>query len=197
MARFGRSFPTHTKRAKAGLSNVQITLAVATSTSSSVQIVKSGTIATTTTVAPAITAIKLAALQTLSVATATTDTLTTHAGKGMILSVTETPTRTLTKGVGKMVAGSTTTVPAMRKAIGINLGTVSTLTPKYVMRSRVVMNNFDGGITAPLSATVVTESPSEIVQPGLFRIDPPKGTITVQFRAFIMKIIRRVGISSR
>jgi hypothetical protein len=195
MARTGRAYPSHVISKKAGLASYIVTLNVVSPTSLSMLKAKVVTLSVVSATVDGLTAIKLKSLTTLSVASATVNSIATKSGKGMILSVTSATTSTMIRAVGKGIIVVSPTAIALIKGIGKVLGTTLLLTPKYVLRSRLVVNNFDGGLSSPLSATVLPEQTIPTLQPGLFRVSPPKSTIKVQFREFITSVFKRVGVS--
>ena len=195
MARTGRSYPSHQVIIHgAGLSNYFVTLSIQSPALPFVVKQAGKTLSVVSAIIPTLTPIKLKALQTLSVVTTTVPLIIPILGKGMILSVVSPVTVTVLKGPGKILAVSTSVIPTMRKGIGKFLGDTISGTLNVVFRSKIVVNNFDGGLVGPVTTPTVRVSPLVQIFPGLFRIAPPKGAIKVQFRTFIMKIVKRVVI---
>lgn len=192
MARIGRSFPAHPQIRRAAGSNVTVTLAVVSPVVSYVQKGSSKTLTVTSTVVPVLNGIKLKALQVLSVTSATIVTLTTVTGRGMILSVVSAINPTIIRGPGKVLSVASPALPQLIKRIGKFLGDTTGVIPIYSLRSRIILYNFDGGIAGTLSTNTLTTRSIVQILPGLFRIAPPKGAIKIQFRTFVIQIIKRI-----
>src|SRR5690348_13444197 len=118
MARFGRAFPPTVLFEKAGVSNYTITLKVTSATALSLFKSKLANLLVTSATSNLLTAIKLKGLATLSVVSATTDTLSTHKGAGMILSAASTTTNTISRAIKKVVGyGDTPTLQTYSNTI--------------------------------------------------------------------------------
>ena len=188
----GRSFPTHTKIAKAGISNVSVTLSVVSATTPAVNKTIGKTLSITSATNPVLTAL-IVKLQTLSVASATTSTIATKKGAGRILSVTSLTVPTMSRGITKSLTIQSPSVPILTKTIGKVLGT-PVLSLSFSLKSKIILNNFDGGVRGPAGTNTLQEPTVVTVAPGLFRIAPPKGIIKIQFRPFNIPITKRVPI---
>lgn len=194
MPRIGRSFPAHTVIGRAGVSNYLVNLSVVSVTVSSLQRQQIKILPVTTATTNSLASIKLKSLQVLSIASATSNSLATKVGKGRILSVTTLTSSNVNRSITKSLSISSQSIISLRKGINKLIGTQGSIIPTYVMRSRIVLNNYDGGIKG-LPSTTTTPVPSIVnVFPGLFRIASPKGALKVQFRSFLSSIVKRIVI---
>lgn len=222
MTRAGRSFPLHTVTEIAPISNYTITLRAISPVVALVAKGPTRTLSIISNTVNTISAMKLGKLIILSVASSVSSSLLASKGKGIIVSATSSVAVSITKGIRKIVSISSSTsggsvwsggvwgvflwgvpglvnpgpgvkvVASTSKGIGKSLGTSAGTTPTFILEPKIILSNYDGGVSGSPSTTTLPISSTQTIAPGLFKVVAPKGLIKVQFRQSIINIVKRI-----